>query len=89
MKILEAKHSLEMYENIPKAQLCIMPIITFRASIDPKLFNEIVNRFYQNHLQDQIQTLQSGKISVAYSRDFGRSTNNEIRVERTSIDLRA
>jgi hypothetical protein len=30
-----------------------------------KLFNEIVNRFYQNHLQDQIQTLQSGKISVA------------------------
>jgi hypothetical protein len=45
-------------------------INTFRASIDPKLFNEIVNRFYQNHLQDQIQTLQSGKISVAYSRDF-------------------
>jgi hypothetical protein len=41
-------------------------INTFRASIE--LFNEIVNRFYQNHLQDQIQTLQSGKISVAYSR---------------------
>jgi hypothetical protein len=47
-----------------------MPINTFRASIESKLFNEIVNRFYQNHLQDQIQTLQSGKISVAYSRDF-------------------
>jgi hypothetical protein len=51
-------------KTFPKAQLCIMPINTFRASIDPKLFNEIVNRFYQNHLQDQIQTLQSGKISV-------------------------
>jgi hypothetical protein len=38
-------------------------INTFRASIESKLFNEIVNRFYQNHLQDQIQTLQSGKNS--------------------------
>jgi hypothetical protein len=23
--IIRSKHSLEMYENIPKAQLCIMP----------------------------------------------------------------
>jgi hypothetical protein len=46
--------------------------------MNPKLFNEIVNRFYQNHLQDQIQTLQSGKISVGTARISVRSTNNEI-----------
>jgi hypothetical protein len=35
MKILlEAKHSLEMYENIPKAQLYNATINTFRASIE-------------------------------------------------------
>jgi pimeloyl-ACP methyl ester carboxylesterase len=44
--IIRNKHSLEMYENIPKAQLCIMPGEThFTPASNPKLFNEIVNRF--------------------------------------------
>jgi hypothetical protein len=44
--IIRNKHSLEMYENIEKAQLCIMPGETHFAS-NPKLFNEIVNRFFR------------------------------------------
>lgn len=44
--IIRNKHSLELYENIPKAQLCIMPGEThFTPASNPKLFNEIVNRF--------------------------------------------
>lgn len=44
--IIRRKHSLEMYENIPKAQLCTMPGEThFAPASSPKLFNEIVNRF--------------------------------------------
>jgi len=44
--IIRNKHSLEMYENIPKAQLCIMPGEThFTPASNPTLFNEIVNRF--------------------------------------------
>lgn len=44
--IIRSKHSLEMYENIPKAQLCIMPGEThFAPASNPELFNEIVNRF--------------------------------------------
>lgn len=46
--IIRSKHSLEMYENIPKAQLCIMPGEThFAPASNPKLFNEIVNRFLE------------------------------------------
>ena len=44
--ITKNKHSLEMYENIPKAQLCIMPGEThYTPDSNPKLFNDIVNRF--------------------------------------------
>ncbi len=44
--IIRNKHSLEMYENILKAQLCIMPGEThFTPASNSKLFNEIVNRF--------------------------------------------
>lgn len=44
--ITKNRHSLEMYENIPKAQLCIMPGEThYTPESNPKLFNEIVNRF--------------------------------------------
>lgn len=44
--IIRNKHSLEIYENIPKAQLCIMPGEThFTPASNPKLFNDIVNRF--------------------------------------------
>jgi pimeloyl-ACP methyl ester carboxylesterase len=44
--ITKNKHSLEMYENIPNAQLCIMPGEThYTPESNPKLFNEIVNRF--------------------------------------------
>lgn len=44
--IIRNKHSLEMYENIPKAQLCIMPGEThFTPASNPTFFNNIVNRF--------------------------------------------
>ncbi len=44
--IIRNKHSLEMYENISKAQLCIMPGEThFTPASNPELFNAIVNRF--------------------------------------------
>ncbi|MCG2420511.1 alpha/beta hydrolase, partial [Aequorivita sp. F47161] len=44
--IILTKHTLEIYENIPKAQLCIMPGEThFAPASNPVLFNEIVNRF--------------------------------------------
>ncbi len=44
--IIRGKHSREIYRNISKAQLCIMPGEThFTPASNPKLFNEIVNRF--------------------------------------------
>jgi len=44
--VIRNKHSLEIYENIPQAQLCIMPGEThFAPASNPELFNEIVNRF--------------------------------------------
>jgi len=44
--IIRTKHSLEIYENIPKAQLCIMPGEThFTPASNPELFNEIANKF--------------------------------------------
>ena len=44
--IIRNKHSLEIYDNIPKAQLCIMPGEThFTPASNPELFNEIANRF--------------------------------------------
>lgn len=44
--IIKTKHSLDIYENIPKAQLCIMPGEThFTPASNPKLFNEIVSTF--------------------------------------------
>jgi pimeloyl-ACP methyl ester carboxylesterase len=44
--IIRGDHSLEMYENIPKAQLCIMPGEThFAPASNPQLFNEIAYKF--------------------------------------------
>lgn len=44
--IIRNKHSLEIYENIPNGQLCIMPGEThFTPASNPELFNEIVNKF--------------------------------------------
>jgi len=44
--IIRGEHSLEIYENIPNAQLCIMPGEThFAPASNPELFNEIVYRF--------------------------------------------
>jgi pimeloyl-ACP methyl ester carboxylesterase len=44
--IIRGEHSLKMYENIPKAQLCIMPGEThFAPASNPELFNEIANKF--------------------------------------------
>ena len=44
--IIKNEHSIEMFENLPKAQLCIMPGEThFTPASNPELFNGIVNRF--------------------------------------------
>jgi pimeloyl-ACP methyl ester carboxylesterase len=44
--IIREEHSVEIYQNIPKAQLCIMPGEThFTPASNPELFNAIVNRF--------------------------------------------
>lgn len=44
--IIKGKHSLEIYQGIPKAQLCIIPGAThFAPASSPKIFNEIVQRF--------------------------------------------
>lgn len=44
--IIKNKHTLEIYENIPKAQLSIMPGEThFAPASNPVLFNEIANKF--------------------------------------------
>ncbi len=44
--IIKNDHTLEIYENIPKAHLCIMPGENhFTPISNPKLFNEIVYKF--------------------------------------------
>lgn len=44
--IIKNEHTLEIYNNIPKAQLCIMPGEThYSPASNPKLFNAIVDRF--------------------------------------------
>ncbi|MCF6332996.1 MAG: alpha/beta hydrolase [Draconibacterium sp.] len=44
--IIREEHSVEIYQNIPNAQLCIMPGEThFTPASNPALFNEIANRF--------------------------------------------
>lgn len=44
--IIKNEHSVEIFENIPKAQLCIMPGEThFAPASNPELFNAIVNKF--------------------------------------------
>ncbi|MCJ7758709.1 MAG: alpha/beta hydrolase [Gillisia sp.] len=44
--IIRGNHSIEIYHNIPEAQLCIMPGEThFAPASNPGLFNEIVNKF--------------------------------------------
>ena len=45
--VIRGEHSLEIYENIPKAQLCIMPGETHFAPVsNPILFNTIIDRFF-------------------------------------------
>jgi pimeloyl-ACP methyl ester carboxylesterase len=43
---IKGEHSLEIYKNIPNAQLCVMPEeIHFATESNPELFNEIADRF--------------------------------------------
>jgi hypothetical protein len=43
---IKGEHILEIYKNIPNAQLCIMPGEThFAPASNPELFNEITDRF--------------------------------------------
>lgn len=44
--IIKNEHSVEIFENIPKAQLCIMPAEThFTPASNPELFNALANKF--------------------------------------------
>jgi len=44
--IIRGEHTLEIFKNIPKSQLCIMPGEThFAPASNPKLFNRIVEKF--------------------------------------------
>jgi len=44
--IIREQHTVELYQNIPNAQLCIMPGEThFTPSRNPMLFNEIAHNF--------------------------------------------
>ncbi len=44
--IIKEVHTLEIYQHIPRAQLCIMPGETHYApASSPELFNDIVNKF--------------------------------------------
>jgi pimeloyl-ACP methyl ester carboxylesterase len=44
--IIRNEHSIEIFNNIPKSQLCIMPGATHSApEMIPEIFNEIVHRF--------------------------------------------
>lgn len=45
--IIRGEHSLKIYENIPSAQLCIIPGETHYApASNPVVFNAIINRFF-------------------------------------------
>lgn len=44
--VIRNEHSVEIFENIPKAQLCIMPGEThFAPASNPEVFNAIANKF--------------------------------------------
>jgi len=50
--IIKGEHSLEIYEGLQQAQLCIMPGEThFTPSSNPELFNDIVNKFLSEPFQ--------------------------------------
>ncbi|MFT4801068.1 MAG: pimeloyl-ACP methyl ester carboxylesterase [Flavobacteriaceae bacterium] len=47
--VIKLEHILEIYENIPKAQLFIMPGAThFMIRSEHDLLNQIANRFLSN-----------------------------------------
>jgi len=47
--IIRAEHTLEIYENLPNAHLAIIPGATHDLPYeDPKLFNAMVFRFFQD-----------------------------------------
>lgn len=51
--IIKNQHSVEIFENLSKGELCIMPSTTHVAPRDkPKMFNEIVNRFLSEKFDD-------------------------------------
>jgi pimeloyl-ACP methyl ester carboxylesterase len=46
---VKGEHTLEMYQNIPNAQVCIMPGAThFALASNIELFNGITDRFLSN-----------------------------------------
>jgi pimeloyl-ACP methyl ester carboxylesterase len=46
---VKGEHTLEMHQNIPNAQLCIMPGAThFAPASNIELFNGITDRFLSN-----------------------------------------
>ncbi|MCP5062426.1 MAG: alpha/beta hydrolase [Ignavibacteriae bacterium] len=47
--IIREEHTVKIYQNIPNAQLCIMPGEThFTPASNPELFNSVVEKFIEN-----------------------------------------
>lgn len=51
--IIKNQHSVEIFENLSKGELCIMPATTHGAPRNkPEMFNEIVDRFLSEKFED-------------------------------------
>jgi pimeloyl-ACP methyl ester carboxylesterase len=59
--IIKNEHSVEIFENIPKAQLCIMPGEThFAPASSPEVFNALANKFLSEPFKRPDSDLSKG-----------------------------
>jgi len=59
--VIRNEHTVEIFENIPKAQLCIMPGEThFAPASSPQVFNAIANKFLSEPFKRPNSNLSNG-----------------------------
>lgn len=59
--VIRNEHTVEIFENIPKAQLCIMPGEThFAPASSPEVFNAIANKFLSEPFKRPNSNLSNG-----------------------------
>lgn len=59
--VIRNEHTVEIFENIPKAQLCIMPGEThFAPASSPEVFNAIANKFLSEPFKRTNSNLSNG-----------------------------